>query len=71
MKFLTLFALLLLSATAGCSGSRPEPPPAPIPTPTQPFRTQTAFVDNVISVDVRYHDGRTRTLDSVRNLEQS
>ena len=76
MKFLTLFALLLLSATAGCSGSRPEPPPAPIPTPTltpvpQPFRTQTTFVDNVISVDVRYHDGRTRTLDSVRNLERS
>ena len=76
MKFLTLIALLLLSATAGCSGGRPEPPPPPIPTPTltpvpQPFRTQTTFVDKVIGVDVRYHDGRTRTLDSVRNLERS
>ena len=76
MKFSTLIVLLLLSVTVGCSSDRPEPPPVEIPTPTlapipQPFRTQTAFVDNVLSVDVRYPDGRTRTLNSVRDLDGS
>ena len=41
-----------------------------MPTP-QPFRTQTTFVDNVLSVDVRYHEGRTRTLDTVRHQQAS
>ena len=70
MKFPMLMALLLLLVTVGCSGSRPDPLPTPIPPPTltpiaQPFRAQTAFVDNVLSVDVSYPDGRTRTLNSV------
>ena len=76
MRFLILIAFLLLSVTVGCSSDRPDPPPIAIPipalTPTpQPFRTQTAFVDDVLSVDVRYPDGRTRTLNSVRNLDAS
>ena len=75
MKFLKmswpLFLCVLISLT-GCAvgGSDPPPPPIPTLTPTpQPFRAQTTFVDNVLSVDVRYHDGRTRTLDSVRHLD--
>ena len=61
MKLSTLVVLLSLSLTAGCARDRIEPPPVPIPTLTptpQPFRTQTTFVDNVLSVDVRYHDGQ-------------
>ena len=74
MRLLILIALL--SLTVGCTRNRPDPPPIPIPIPAleptpQPFRTQTAFIDNVLSVDVRYPDGRTRTLNSVRNLERS
>ena len=74
MRLLILTALLLPLLTAGCSGGRSELPPVPIPTlepSPQPFRTQTTFVDHVLSVDVRYHDGRTRTLDTVRNLERT
>ena len=68
-----LFLCVLISLT-GCSVGSPDPPPPPIPIPTltptpQPFRTRTTFVDNVLSVDVRYHDGRTRTLDTVRHLD--
>ena len=69
--------LLLLSLTAGCSvGGSSDPPSLPIPIPTltpepQPFRTRTTFVDNVLNVDVRYHDGRTRTLDTQRHREGS
>ena len=69
MKILKLTALLLISVTAGCSSAPPEPPPVEIPAPTlapvpQEFRAQTAFVDNVLSVDVRYPEGRTHTLSS-------
>ena len=77
MRLLTLMALLLASLTLGCSvgsSSPPEPPPITIPElepVSQPFRTRTAFVDNVLSVDVRYHDGRTRTLDTVRHRDSS
>ena len=75
MKLLTLVFLFILSLTAGCTGGGGSPPP-PIPTPTltpvpQPFRTQTTFVDNVLSVDVRYHGGRTRTLDTDRHRDGS
>ena len=78
MRLYTLMALLLLSLTTGCvgggSGGGSIPPPVPAPTLTpapQPFRTGTTFVDNVLSVDVRYHDGRTRTLDTVRHKQAS
>ena len=75
MRYIPLIALLFVSLTAGCYGGGGAPPP-PIPTPTldptpQPFRTQTTFVDNVLSVDVRYHDGRTRTLDTIRHRQAS
>ena len=73
MRFLALMVVLPLSLTAGCGG-RFESPPIPVPTlePTpQPFRTRTTFVDDVLSVDVRYHDGRTRTLDTVRHRDGS
>ena len=77
MRLATLTALFLLLLTAGCSvGRRLDPPPPPIPIPTltpepQPFHTRTTFVDNVFSVDVRYHDGRTRTLDTRRHRDGS
>ncbi len=80
MKLLTLIVLFILSLTAGCvgggSGGGAPPPQPPVPTPTltpvpQPFRAQTTFVDNVLSVDVRYHDGRTRTLDTDRHRDGS
>ncbi len=76
MKLLTMIALLLVTTlTAGCFGggfSSTPPLPTPTLTPTpQPFRTRTTFVDNVLSIDVRYHDGRTRTLDTVRHYENS
>ncbi len=74
----TVLVLLLLALTTGCSSSRPDPDPDPvtIPIPTltptaQPFRTQTTFVDSVLSIDVRYHDGDTRTLDTRRHRDQS
>ena len=75
MKLSTLIALLLVSLTAGCFGGGGSAPP-PIPTSTltpapQPFRTRTTFVDGVLSIDVRYHDGRTRTIDSDRNHDSS
>ena len=77
-----ILILLLLLLTAGCvgggsgGGSVDSSPPPPIPTPTltpvpQPFRTGTTFVGNVLSVDVRYHDGRTRTLDTDRHRDGS
>ena len=78
MKRLTLLLLFLLSLTVGCvgggsgGGSAPPPIPTPTLTPTpQPFRTRTTFVDNVLSIDVRYHEGRTRTLDTVRHQQAS
>ena len=76
MRLLVLTALLMPLLTAGCTRSRSDPPPTPIPTPAlkptpQPFRTQTSFVDEVLTVDVRFDDGRTRTLNSVRHLEGS
>ena len=76
MNLITLIALLLVSLTTGCSlgGGGSSTPPIPTPTLTpaaQSFRTKTTYVDNVLSVDVRYHDGRTRKLDSVRNKEAS
>ena len=68
-------ALFLASLTLGCTaGGSGDPPPIPIPTlepSPQPFRTRTAFVDNALRIDVRYHDGRTRTLDTVRHQERS
>ena len=74
MKLSTLAVPALLAATAGCTSVPPELPPIPIPTlaPTpQSFRTETTFVDDVLSVDVRLDDGRTRTLNSVRHRERS
>ena len=71
-KLIALFSVLL---TAGCIGGGGSALP-PVPTPTlapapQPFRTKTTFVDNVLGVDVRYHDGRTRTLDTLRHRDYS
>ena len=76
MRLPTLIPLILLSLAAGCSIGSPDPPPPAIPPPTlepapQPFRARTTFVDNVLGIDVRYHDGRTRTLDTVRHWESS
>ena len=58
----------------GCGGGDQAGslPPVEIPELTpeaQPFRTHTTFVDHVLSVEVSYHDGRTRTLDTVRHLD--
>ena len=76
MKRSTPAVLVLLTAAVGCTNVPPDPPPIPIPIPTleptpQPFRTQTTFVDDVLTVDVRFDDGRTRTLNTVRNLERT
>ena len=65
---------LALTASACARRDDPPPPPPPIPIPTlspepQPFRTQTSFADGVLSVDVPTPDGRTRTLDTVRDLD--
>ena len=73
MELWILIALLLVSLSAGCSSSS-SPPPLPAPTLApipQPFRTRTTFVDNVLRIDVRYHDSDTRTLDTVRHRENS
>ncbi len=73
MRLVNLMALFLLSLTVGCSlGSSGSLPPIPIPelTPVpQPFRAQTSFVDGVLSVTVPTPDGRTRTLDTIRDFE--
>ncbi|MDE0239366.1 MAG: hypothetical protein OXQ84_04085 [bacterium] len=71
-----LMALFLVSLTLGCAAGGSGPALSPIRIPTlepapQPFRARTAFVDNVLSVDVSYHNGRTRTLDTVRHQERS
>jgi len=73
-----LVALLLAPLMTACSGGHPDPAPiaTPVPIPTlsptpQPFRTQTTFVDSVLSIDVRYHDGRTRTLDTFRHPQST
>ncbi|MCY4098841.1 MAG: hypothetical protein OXF40_11375 [Rhodospirillales bacterium] len=76
MRLLILTVLPLTPLATGCSGGRPESDPTPnpvsIPTlPPQPFRTQTTFVDNVLSINVRYHDGRIRAFDTIRHQEQS
>ena len=77
MKPLKLMALFIVLLAAGCfGGGSSSVPPSPLPTPTltpepQPFRARTTFVDGVLSVDVRYHDGRTRTLDTVRDRDAS
>ena len=61
-------------ALGGCTGgSDPETlPPVEIPALTpepQPFRTGTSFAAGVLRVDVRTPDGRTRTLDTLRNVD--
>ena len=77
MKPLKLTALFIVLLAAGCfGGGSSSVPPSPLPTPTltpepQPFRTRTTFVDGVLSVDVRYHDGRTHNLDTVRDRDAS
>ena len=73
------FQRVLVVAVAGavltlgaCSSGDGPLPPVTIPTLTpesQPFRTGTSFADGVLSIDVRTPDGRTRTLDTVRNIE--
>ena len=75
MKPLKLMALFIVLLAAGCFGGGSSSAP-PLPTPTltpepQPFRTRTTFVDGILSVDVRYHEGRTRTLDTVRDRDAS
>ena len=60
-------------ALSGCfgggGGSLPDIPiPELMPVP-QPFRAQTGWVDGVLSVTVPTEDGRTRTLDSIRDFE--
>lgn len=74
MRELALAALLFL--TTGCSfgggGSEMEPVPMPILTAApQPFRTQTTFVDGVLSIDVRLQNGETETLDTRQNRDYS
>ncbi|MYC26669.1 MAG: transferrin-binding protein-like solute binding protein [Nitrospira sp. SB0662_bin_26] len=73
MRLVTLMALFLLSLTVGCSlGSAGSLPDIPIPdlTPVpQPFRAQTSWVDGVFSVTIPTEDGRTRTLDTIRDFE--
>lgn len=69
MRHSELTALVIVSVAAGCAADRPDPPPVEIPAPAlapapQEFRTQTSFVDNVLSIDVRYPEGRNRTLNS-------
>ena len=75
MRLVNLMALFLLSLTVGCSlGSTGSLPDIPIPELTpepQPFRAQTSFVDGVLSIAVPTEDGRTRTLDTVRNVDAS
>ena len=75
MRLVNLMALFLLSLTVGCSlGSTGSLPDIPIPELTpepQPFRTQTSFVDGVLSVTVPTPDGQARTLDTVRNVDAS
>ena len=71
MRRVTLMALFLLSLTVGC-GSTGSLPDIPIPdlTPVpQPFRAQTSLVDGVLSVTIPTPDGRTRTLDTIRDFE--
>ncbi|MDE0047570.1 MAG: hypothetical protein OXU19_17205 [bacterium] len=60
----------------GCGGSDQAGSLPPIEIPelapeAQSFRAHTSFVDHVLSVAVRYHDGRSRTLDTVRHREAS
>ncbi len=66
-------AVLALSGCTGRDEDEAGPlPPVEIPVLTpepQPFRTQTSFADGVLSVDVPIPDGRTRTLDTVRDLD--
>ncbi len=73
MRPVTLMTLFLLSLTVGCGSTGPLPDiPIPELTPEpQPFRTQTSLADGVLSIAVSTEDGRTRTLDTVRNQEQS
>ena len=64
--------ILALSGYLGGCGGGGSLPPIEIPTLTpepQPFRTQTSLVDGVFSVTVPTPDGRTRTLNTLRNFE--
>lgn len=65
-------ALTLSGCTSGSKDEAGTLPPVEIPALTpepQPFRTGTSFVDGVLSIDVPTPVGRTRTLDTVLNLE--
>ena len=76
MTFRRVFVAAMAGAVlalGGCTGGDDLVlPPVEIPALTpepQPFRTGTSFADGVLSVDVPTPDGRTRTLDTVRNVE--
>ena len=61
-----------IMALTGCGGGGGPLPDIPIPELTpepQPFRAQTSWVDGVLNVTVPTPDGRTRTLNSIRDLE--
>lgn len=72
MRFVILMTFFLLSLTVGCGGGGGSRPDIPIPELTpepQPFRAQTSWVNGVLNVTVPTPDGRTRTLDSIQDLE--
>ena len=64
-----------IMALSGCfgggGGSLPDIPIPELTPEPQPFRAGTTFADGVLSVDVRLPDGRTRTLDTVRDAQYS
>ncbi|MYA28306.1 MAG: transferrin-binding protein-like solute binding protein [Nitrospira sp. SB0666_bin_27] len=63
--------IMALSGCLGSGGSLPDIPiPELMPEP-QPFQVQTSLVDGVFSVTVPTEDGRTRTLNTIRDVEDT
>ncbi len=60
-----------IMALSGCGGggSLPDIPIPELTPEPQPFRVQTSLVDGVLSVTIPTEDGRTRTLNSIRDFE--
>ena len=61
--------MILSGCLGGGGGSLPDIPIPELTPEPQPFQAQTSLVDGVLTVTITTPDGRTRTLNAIRDIE--